>query len=127
VTTVPSPAPTGDAAQKAAMRAMARRRQAAELLRITEAMAGYSAAQLGNGLTPEQARQAIIDTAGELAAAAASLRRLARLPARKRASLAAAWAAGGMGTQEIAVRLGVSPHTAWHYRNGRRGDGQPWA
>jgi hypothetical protein len=123
---VTDPAPTRRE-QKASMRAAARRRQAVDLLRLTEAMVGYSAGQLGNGLNPEQARQAVMETAGELAVAAAALRRLARLPARERAALARLWAAQGMGTQEIADRLGVSCHSAWHYKNGRRGDGQPWA
>ena len=109
------------------MRAAARRRQAADLLRTTAAIADYSAGQLSNGLSPEQARRAVMETAGELAVAAAALRRLARLPARERAALAAQLAALGMGTQEIADRLGVSMHTAWHYQHGRRGDGQPWA
>jgi DNA-binding CsgD family transcriptional regulator len=36
-------------------------------------------------------------------------------------------AALGMGTQEIADRLGVSYHAAWGYRKGVRADGQPWA
>ena len=115
------------AVRKRAVREEDRRRAAAELLRLTEAMAGYSAAQLSNGLTPEQARRAVIDMAAELAAAAVALRRLARLPARQRATLAVAWAGLGMGTHEIAVRLGVSDHTAWNYQRGRRGDGQPWA
>ena len=98
-----------------------------DLLRLTEAMVGYSAGQLSNGLSPEQARQTVMETAGELAMAAAALRRLARLPARERAALAAQLAALGAGTQEIADRLGVSMHSAWHYKNGRRGDGRPWS
>jgi hypothetical protein len=121
------PAPTGDRESKARMRAEARRREAATLLRLIENTAGYAARQLANGLSPAQARLAAIDAAGELEMAAAALRRLARLPARQRAALAALWAGRGMGTHEIAVRLGVSDHTAWHYRNGRRADGQPWA
>jgi hypothetical protein len=124
---VTDPAPTGDAGQKAAMRAAARRRQAADLLRTTAAIAGYSAGQLSNGLSPEQARQTVMETAGELAAAAAALRRLARLPARERAALAVQLGALGYGTQAISERLGVSMHTAWNYQRGRRGDGQPWA
>jgi DNA-binding CsgD family transcriptional regulator len=83
--------------------------------------------QIGNGLTPEEARQAVMETAGELAATAAALRRLARLPARERAALARLMAGRGMGTQEIATRLGVSAHSAWNYQHGRRGDGQPGA
>jgi DNA-binding CsgD family transcriptional regulator len=127
VTTRPSTAPTGTAGQKRAMREAERRRQAAELLRITEATIGYAAVQISNGLTPEQAQKVVWEMAGELAVVAASLRRLARLPARDRAMLARLLAGKGLGTQEIATRLGVSAHTAWHYKHGRRGDGQPWA
>jgi transcriptional regulator with XRE-family HTH domain len=121
------PAPTGDRQQKAAMRAAARRRQAADLLRVTASITSYSAVQLGNGLSPEEARRAVQEVAGELAVVVVSLRRLARLPARERAGLAVQLAALGVGTQEIADRLGVSAHTAWNYQRGRRGDGQPWS
>jgi DNA-directed RNA polymerase specialized sigma24 family protein len=122
-----SPAPTGSPEQKASMRAAERRRQAADLLRVTAAICAYTTEQIGNGMNPEEARQAVIETAGELAAVVVALRRLARLPARERAAVARLMAGRGMGTQEIAARLGVSAHTAWNYRNGRRGDGQPWA
>jgi DNA-directed RNA polymerase specialized sigma24 family protein len=117
---VTDPAPTGDAGQKASMRAAARRRQAADLLRLLASTCEYSAAQLSNGLSPGQARETAVEMAGELAEAAASLRRLARLTARERAAL-------GMSDPQIAARLGVSIHTVWGYRHGLRGDGQPWA
>jgi DNA-binding CsgD family transcriptional regulator len=104
-----------------------RRRQAASELRMAASMAAYAATQVGDGLTPAQARQALVEAAMELEAVAASVRRLARLRARERARLARLLAAQGHGTQEIATRLGVSAHTAWHYCHGRRGDGQPWA
>ena len=48
------------------------------MLTITEAIAAYAAGRVGNGLGPEQARQAVADAAAELEAAAAALRRLAR-------------------------------------------------
>jgi hypothetical protein len=121
------PAPTGTAEQKRAMREADRRRRAAEELRLAASLAAYAAGQIGNGLTPGQARQAVVEAAGELEAVAVSLRRLARLPARERAALALLWAGQGLGTQEIATRLGVSMHSAWNYKNGRRSDGQPWA
>jgi DNA-directed RNA polymerase specialized sigma24 family protein len=124
---VTSPAPTGTAEQKAAMRAAERRRQAADLLRVTASICAYTTVQIGNGLNPEEARQAVMETAGELAAVVVALRRLARLPARERAAVARLMAGRGMGTQEIANRLGVSAHTAWNYQRGLRGDGQPWA
>jgi hypothetical protein len=112
---------------KRAAREAERRREAAALLRLMASACGYSAEQISNGMSPAQARQAVVEMAGEFAVAAESLRRLARLPARQRAALAAFLAGQGMGTQEIATRLGVCAHTAWHYQHGRRGDGQPWA
>lgn len=51
-------------------------------------LAGYAAAGIGNGLAPEQARRAVIDAAGELEAAAVTLRRLARLDLAGRRELA---------------------------------------
>jgi hypothetical protein len=126
-TTRAARAPTGTAGQKRAMREAARRRQAMTILRVTEALLGESAAQLGNGLGPEQARMAVVEVAGELAAVAESLRRLARLPPAERGALAVQLAKRGYGTQDIATRLGVSVTTAWNYKNGRRGDGRPWA
>jgi hypothetical protein len=112
---------------KRAAREAERRREAAALLRLMASACGYSAEQISNGMSPAQARQAVVEMAGEFAVAALSLRRLVRLPARERASRAAFLAAQGLGTTEIATRLGVSPHTAWNYQRGRRGDGQPWA
>jgi DNA-binding NarL/FixJ family response regulator len=121
------PAPTGSAEQKRAMREAARRREAAEVLRVAASISSYSAAQLGNGLSPEQARRAVVEVAGELAVVAGQLRRLVRLPARERAAEARRLAALGVGTMEIAARLGVSPTTVHYYRRGLRSDGQPWA
>jgi hypothetical protein len=111
---------------KRAAREAERRREAAALLRLMASACGYSAEQISNGMGPAEARQAVVEMAGEFAVAAQSLRRLARLPARQRAALGAFLAGQGMGTQEIATRLGVCAHTAWHYQHGRRGDGQPW-
>jgi hypothetical protein len=90
-------------------------------------MAAYAAEQIGNGLTPAQARQALVEAAQELEAVAAAVRRLARLRARERARLAQFLAAQGCGTAEIARRLGVSVTAAWRYQHGLRADGQPWA
>jgi hypothetical protein len=122
-----TPAPTGSPEQKRAMREADRRRQAADLARLTAAICEYTSVRVSNGMGPAEARDAIVELAGELSVASASLRRLARLPARERAHLARLWAGLGMGTQEIATRLGVSMHSAWNYKNGRRSDGQPWA
>jgi DNA-binding CsgD family transcriptional regulator len=121
------PAPTGTAAEKQAMREAARRRQAVDLLRVTEATVSYAITQLGNGLDRSQARDMAQEVAGELVAAAAALRRLTRLSARERRRVAASLFALGVPTQEVADRLGVSYHAAWGYRRGVRADGQPWA
>jgi DNA-binding CsgD family transcriptional regulator len=120
------PEPVSRAVQKRAAREAGRRRQAADELRIAASLAMYAAEQIGNGLTPEAARAAVMDAAGELAAVSVSLRRLARLSARERAALAGHLAALGMSDPQIAARLGVSIHTVWGYRHGLRGDGQPW-
>jgi DNA-binding CsgD family transcriptional regulator len=120
-------APTGDRDQKARMREAARRSEAVELLRLADSTVMYAMGQLSNGIGREAARQVGQQAAEELCVLAAALRRLTRLSARERAVEARRLAALGFGTQEIADRLGVSMHTAWHYRNGRRADGQPWA
>jgi hypothetical protein len=121
------PEPLLPAERKRAAREAERRRQAASALKITAAMCQYASVQVGNGMRPEEARDALVDLAGELARTAVLLRRLARLSARERAAQARRLAGLGMGTQEIATRLGVCAHTAWHYQHGRRSDGQPWA
>jgi len=103
------------------------RRRAVDLLRVTEAMASYSAAQVDNGLPPEEARQAVVDVAGELAAVAVELRRLARVSSRDRRLLAREFHDAGVTVAETAARLGVAPRTVAYYLAGRRSDGQPWA
>lgn len=115
------------AERKRAAREAERRREAAALLRLMSSLCEYGAKQVADGLAPDEARAAVIEMAGEFTAAAVSLRRLARVPARERAALARSLAGLGYGTQEIATRLGVSAHSAWNYQHGRRGDGQPWA
>jgi hypothetical protein len=109
------------------MRERARRADAVEALRLAQSTVGYTISVLANGATAEQARQAVWEAAEELTLLAQGLRRLTRLSARERAAQARQLAALGYGTQEIATRLGVSMHTAWHYKNGRRSDGQPWS
>lgn len=86
------------------------------MLTITAAIAAYAAGRVGNGLGPEQARQAVADAAAELEAAAAALRRLARLdrldPAGRR-RLVAELAASGMSQRAIGRAVGVSKRTVW--------------
>jgi DNA-binding NarL/FixJ family response regulator len=124
---VAHPAPTGTAEQKRRMREQSRRADAVEALRLAASTVNYTITVMANGATAEAARQAAWEAAEELALLAQGLRRLTRLSPRERAAQARHLAALGMGTQEIATRLGVCAHTAWHYQHGRRGDGQPWA
>jgi hypothetical protein len=94
----------------------AARRRAVDVLRLAAAIAEYGAGQVGNGLGPDQARRAVVDAAAELEAAAAALRRLARLdrldPAGRR-RLAAELAADGISQRQIAARLGVTKKVIW--------------
>jgi DNA-binding NarL/FixJ family response regulator len=92
------------------------RARVVDLLRVAEGVAGYAARQVGNGLSPDEARAAVLEAAGELEAAAASLRRAARPDhsARWRA-LALELAAAGWSRDEIAERLGVTGETARRY------------
>jgi DNA-binding NarL/FixJ family response regulator len=101
----------------------AARREAVTVLRLAEAIARYSAEQIGNGLSPKAAQQAAIDTAGELEAAAGKLRRLTRPdPAERRAdarrALAVELAASGLSHRQIAVQVGRSKRTVWGYLRG---------
>jgi hypothetical protein len=92
-----------------------RRREAVTMLRVAEAMCGYAASQLADGLSPEEARAAAIEAAGELAALAAGLRRLTRLRPADRRVLAAQLAALGLSRREVAGHLGVSDRAVRGY------------
>jgi hypothetical protein len=104
-----------------------RRAQAVTALLVAEATVAYARRQLANGLTREQARQAALETAAELEAVAAGLRRLTRLSIAERRALAVHLADFGLPTQEIARQLGVSDRAVRYYAKGLRSDGQPWA
>ena len=94
----------------------AARRRAVDVLRIAEAVAGYAAKSVGNGLEPEAARLAVIDAAAELELAASRLRRLARPDdSAPRRAEALELAADGLSRRQIAERLGVSGETARRY------------
>ena len=88
----------------------AHRQQAIRALRFIESGAGYAAGQLANGLTPEQAQEAVLEMAAELSRTAEHLGGLAgesRLPDVDRRALAT-WLSGlGVPRREIAGRLGV--------------------
>ena len=107
------------ARRKAVARAAERRRRAVAELRLAESLCGYAAAQLANGLSPEQARLAALETAGELTAIAAVVRRAAWTTTADRRRLAAMWAGRGLPTKAIADRLGVSDWTVRAYLRGR--------
>jgi hypothetical protein len=127
---VPETAPEPDTTRterRAWEREAGRRREAADALRIGAGMCEYAAGQLADGLAPEQARRAALEAAGELEDLAAALRRLTRLRAADRRTLAGHLAALGLSTREIARQIGVSDKAARYYVAGRRSDGQPWA
>jgi DNA-binding NarL/FixJ family response regulator len=98
------------------------RARVVDLLRIAEGIAGYAARSVGNGLEPEQARRAALEAAGDLEAAAASLRRLARPDpvadpaAAARRAEALELAEAGWPRQAIAERFGVHPSTVRKWR-----------
>jgi len=107
------------AERKARARAAGRRRRAADTLRIAEAVAGYAARQVGNGLAPEEARRAVVEAAAELELMAVELRRLARLDGPERMALARQLSELGVGTKRIAATVGVSESAVRHYVKGR--------
>ena len=97
------------------------RARVVDLLRIAEGIAGYSAREIGNGLSPESARRAALEAAADLERAAAALRRLARpdpvadpASARRRAA-ALELDAAGWSRRDIAEQLGVTAETARRY------------
>ena len=104
---------------KRRVREARRRGEAVELLRFVQAAAGYAAGQLGNGLGPEQAREAALEIAAELELAAVSLRRAVRLRPAERRALARLLAARGVPTRQIAAQVGVSDRSVRSYVRGR--------
>ena len=107
------------AERKARARAAGRRRQAVEELRLAEAVSGYAAGQVANGLSSEEARRAVVEAAAELELIAIGLRRLARLGVEERRALARMLYAHGLTQQRVAVLVGVSERTARYYVAGR--------
>ena len=105
----------------------AARRQAVDTLNIVSAIAAYSAREVGNGLSPESARRAVVDAAAELERAASRLRRLAGRPRAPdtgaRRVVAGELAAAGVPAAQVAVRLGVHVSTVRKWR--RRAAGLP--
>jgi AraC-like DNA-binding protein len=86
----------------------ARRRSAVQVLRVAAGAADHAARVAANGASPSQAREAILDAAGELASAWSRLRHLARLDRPDRVRLAKLWTGNGVSVVEVARRLGCS-------------------
>jgi DNA-directed RNA polymerase specialized sigma24 family protein len=105
-----------DKCKQARARRAAERREAIALLRLAADLAAYGAVQVGNGLSPADARAAVGELAGELASIAVRLRRMARPgPAERRIVVRLLFAQGMSGTQ-IAARVGLSEKTVYRYR-----------
>lgn len=107
--------------RKALAREAERRRRAATALTVTASTCSYAAAQLANGLGPQQARSAAREVAATLEATAAELRRLTRLRGPERRVLAVMLAGRGLPQREIALQLGVCDRTVRSYLAGRPG------
>jgi DNA-directed RNA polymerase specialized sigma24 family protein len=106
-----------DRCKQARARRAAERREAVALLRLVADLAAYGAAQVGNGLTPADARAAVGELAGELDAAAVRLRRMARPgPAERRLIVRLLFGQGLSGAQ-VAARVGLSEKTCYRYRD----------
>ena len=114
------PEPAAASAERERLAREDGRRQAAALLRLSESVSRYAAGQVSDGLSPAEARRAVIEAAGALAELARSLRRLAWLddPAERRA-VARELAADGMSRRDVADRLGVSETSVRNYVRGR--------
>jgi len=109
-----------DRCKKARARRAAERREAVALLRLIADLAAYSAAQIGNGLSPAEARLAVGQVAGDLAETAARLRRMARpLEAAERRRTVGVLFAQGMSGAQVAARVGLSEKSVYRYRAGR--------
>jgi DNA-directed RNA polymerase specialized sigma24 family protein len=102
--------------KQARARRAAERREAVVLLRLVADLAAYGATQVGNGLTPADARAAVGELAGELGAAAARLRRIARPGPTERRVVVRLLFGQGLSGAEIAARTGLSEKTVYRYR-----------
>jgi DNA-directed RNA polymerase specialized sigma24 family protein len=113
-----------DRCKQARARRAAERREAVTLLRLVADLAGYAAAQVGNGLTPADARAAVRELAGELDAAAVRLRRLARPAPAERRTVVRLLSAQGMSGAQVAARVGLSEKSVYRYRSRPTGPGR---
>ena len=110
-----------ESAEQSAERKALARRAAVDTLKIASAIADYAASAIGDGLSPEAARRATLDAAGELEITAASLRRLVlgRLSPAERRALAVGLAADGLTVRQIAAQVGRSERQVQDYLRGR--------
>jgi DNA-binding NarL/FixJ family response regulator len=92
-----------------------RRRQAVTALRLAAAAAGYAAGQVSDGLSPAEARCALVEAAEALAEVALRLRRLAGVSGPGRREAAVEMTGLGIPRREIASRLGVSEKAVRDY------------
>jgi DNA-directed RNA polymerase specialized sigma24 family protein len=107
-----------DRCKQARKRRAAERREAVALLRLVADLAGYAAGQVGNGLSPADARAAVGEVAGELDAAAARLRRMARPGPAERRVVVRLLSGQGMSASQVAARVGLSEKSIYRYRRG---------
>jgi len=105
-----------DRCKQARGRRAAERREAVALLRLVADMAAYGARELNNGLSPDGAREAIGEVAGELADAATRLRRMARPGPAERRLIVRLLFAQGMSGAQVAARVGLSEKSCYRYR-----------
>jgi DNA-directed RNA polymerase specialized sigma24 family protein len=105
-----------DRCKQARARRAAERREAVALLRLIGQMADYAAQRVGNGLSPADARAAVGEVAGELDAAAARLRRMARPGPAERRMVVRLLFAQGMSGAQVAARVGLSEKSVYRYR-----------
>jgi DNA-directed RNA polymerase specialized sigma24 family protein len=114
-----------DRCKQARARRAAERREAVALLKLVADLASYGAAQVGNGLAPADALAAVREVAGELDAAAARLRRIARPGPAERRTIVRLLFAQGLSGAQVAARVGLSEKSVYRYRAQAASDQRP--
>jgi DNA-binding CsgD family transcriptional regulator len=103
------------ARRKRAAYEAARRREAANMLRIMACTCAYACERLSDGASPAEAAETMAFVTGELGDLAAALRRLERLSPAQRRVRAAQLTRLGMSREEVGRRLGVSARSVRKY------------
>jgi DNA-directed RNA polymerase specialized sigma24 family protein len=111
--------PSARVLARRAAREAQRRREVVTVLAVGQATIVYVTRVLANGATPQEARVAALEAAGELEATAEALRRAVRLAPAERRQLARQLAELGWPTGRIARQLGVSDRAVRYYLAGR--------